>query len=71
MVFIKCFKNIPLQIVFVPIIFQPLPNVSFQTFAKPKNVYWVIYNVKRINSKSVHVIVLINSRVKIITGVDS
>ena len=26
--------------VFVPIIFKPLPNVSFETFAKPKNIYW-------------------------------
>ena len=26
--------------VFIPIIFQSLQNFSFQTFAKPKTVYW-------------------------------
>ena len=49
--FIKHFKNILLQMVFVPIIFYPLPNVSFQMFAKPKNVYWDMMKIdlKRCN----------------------
>ena len=26
--------------VFKPLLFNLFPNLSFQTFAKPKNVYW-------------------------------